>query len=121
MALKLPFKTPVNVLLLGSGGREHAIGWKLKQSKHVGKVFFGPGNGGTAGIGTNVPELNPEPVTTKLVDDVARFAKQNNIGLIVIGPEDPLAAGLSDRLQAEAKKAGHPLAGLRPQCRGRQT
>ena len=106
MAFKLPFNGPVNVLVLGSGGREHALGWRIKQSKHVQKVFFGPGNGGTDGIGTNVPELVPDKVTTKLVDDVARFCNHNHIGLVVIGPEDPLAEGLSDRLQAEAIRLG---------------
>lgn len=91
---------PHNILILGSGGREHAIGWKLKQSKEVGKIFFAPGNGGTAEVGTNVSTLPYEPVTTKAADDILRFVRDNKIDLVVIGPEDPLSEGLADRLAA---------------------
>ncbi|MEM1211023.1 MAG: phosphoribosylamine--glycine ligase [Planctomycetota bacterium] len=87
----------VNVLILGSGGREHALGWKLKQSKRCGKLFFAPGNGGTVKLGTNV-DLPIEPVNTKNADAIDYFARQNDVSLIVIGPEDPLAHGLADRL-----------------------
>ncbi|MEM9414000.1 MAG: phosphoribosylamine--glycine ligase [Planctomycetota bacterium] len=92
-----PIDTPTNVLIIGSGGREHAIGWKLKQSPKTKKLFFAPGNGGTAKLGENVP-FNCDTVTTKLVDDINYFCRDNNITMIVIGPEDPLAAGLADRL-----------------------
>ncbi|MEM1109370.1 MAG: phosphoribosylamine--glycine ligase [Planctomycetota bacterium] len=93
---------PMNVLILGSGGREHALGWKLKQSKRCKKLFFGPGNGGTAALGTNV-DLNPEPVDTKNVDAIDYFCRHNDIGLVVIGPEDPLCHGLADRLAAPGR------------------
>ncbi len=89
-----------NILILGSGGREHAIGWKLKQSKQVGKLFFAPGNGGTAALGTNVSTLPYEPVTTKVADDILRFVRDNKIDMVIIGPEDPLSEGLADRLAA---------------------
>ncbi len=88
-----------NILLIGSGGREHAIGWKLKQSKQVGKLFFAPGNGGTAALGTNV-DLRYEPVTTKVADDILRYVRDHKIDMVVIGPEDPLSEGLADRLAA---------------------
>ncbi len=100
---------PVNILILGSGGREHALGWKLKQSKRCAKIYFGPGNGGTREVGTNVP-LSPMPVITKNVDEIDRFCRQNNIGLVVIGPEDPLCAGLADRLAAPGRHVFGPVA-----------
>ena len=86
-----------NILVIGAGGREHALGWKLKQSKKCGKLFFAPGNGGTARLGTNV-RLDIEPVNTKNVDAIDYFCRQNDVGLVVIGPEDPLCQGLADRL-----------------------
>lgn len=88
---------PMNVLILGGGGREHALGWKLKQSKRCKKLFFAPGNGGTAALGKNV-DLKIEPVDTKNVDAIDYFCRHNDVGLIVIGPEDPLCHGLADRL-----------------------
>ncbi len=87
----------MNILILGSGGREHVLGWKLKQSPKCGKLFFAPGNGGTASLGTNL-DMNPEVVNTKLVDEINYFCRHNDVEMIVIGPEDPLAQGLADRL-----------------------
>ncbi len=87
----------MNILVIGGGGREHALGWKLKQSKRCGRLFFAPGNGGTATIGANVP-LAIEPVNTKNADAIDYFCRQNQIDLIVIAPEDPLSQGLADRL-----------------------
>jgi len=89
----------MNIFIIGGGGREHALGWKLKQSKRCGKLFFAPGNGGTSALGENI-QLNADTVNTKTVDAISYFCRQNGIGLIVIGPEDPLAAGLADRLAA---------------------
>ncbi len=95
----------MDVLLIGSGGREHAIAWKLAQSKDLGKLYVAPGNAGTERCGENVPiSVND---TEKLVD----FAKQNDIGLVVIGPEDPLAAGIVDTFEAAGIKAFGPSAG----------
>lgn len=100
---------PVRILLIGSGGREHALGWRLKKSKRCGKLFFAPGNAGTAELGQNVPlkvEYNRDQpdydagpsVTTKSADAIDYFCRQNDISFIIIGGEDPLAHGLADRL-----------------------
>lgn len=86
-----------NILIIGSGGREHVLGWKLKQSKGCGKLFFAPGNAGTAALGENV-DLNVEQVGQKLVDQIQSLCRSKKIALVVIGPEDPLAQGLADRL-----------------------
>jgi len=94
----------MNVLLIGSGGREHAIAWKLAQSKNLGKLYIAPGNPGTAKCGKNIPVGVNE--TDKLVD----FAKQNNVALVIIGPEDPLAAGAVDAFEAVGIKAFGPSA-----------
>ena len=95
----------MNVLLIGSGGREHAIAWKLAQSKNLSKLYTAPGNPGTAKCGKNVPIGVNE--TGKLVD----FARENDIGLVVVGPEDPLAAGVVDAFEAAGIKAFGPSAG----------
>jgi phosphoribosylamine--glycine ligase len=95
----------MNVLLIGSGGREHAIAWKLAQSKNLGRLYIAPGNPGTAQCGKNIPIGVSD--TDKLVD----FARQNNIALVVVGPEDPLAAGVVDAFEAAGKKAFGPSAG----------
>ncbi len=99
----------MNVLIIGSGGREHALGWKLKQSKRCGKIVFAPGNAGTAAIGKNV-DLAVEPVTQKVVDDIAHLCRHEKIGLVVIGPEDPLSQGLADKLVKEGLKVFGPVA-----------
>ena len=88
----------MNVFIIGSGGREHALGWKLKQSAQCGELFFAPGNGGTATLGRNVP-IDSDIVNTKVADEIDYFCRQNQVGLIVIGPEDQLAQGLADRLR----------------------
>ena len=85
----------MNVMLIGSGGREHAIAWKLEQSSAVDDIYAAPGN---PGIDEYAETLTDIQVTD--FDKIESFAKQNNIGLVVIGPEDPLAMGLTDRLQA---------------------
>jgi len=92
----------MNVLLIGSGGREHAIAWKLAQSKDLGSLFIAPGNPGTAGCGKNIPiGVND---TDKLLD----FALGNDVGLVVVGPEDPLAAGVVDIFEKAGIKAFGP-------------
>jgi phosphoribosylamine--glycine ligase len=95
----------MNVLLIGSGGREHAIAWKLAQSKNLGKLYISPGNAGTERCGENIPIGASD--TDKLVD----FAKQNDIGLVIVGPEDPLAAGIVDTFETAGIKAFGPSAG----------
>ena len=92
----------MNVLLIGSGGREHAIAWKLAQSKQLSTLFITPGNPGTAQCGQNITiDVND---TDKLLD----FAQQNKVELIVVGPEDPLAAGIVDTFEAAGIKAFGP-------------
>ncbi len=92
----------MNVLLIGSGGREHAIAWKLKQSKSLGKLFIAPGNAGTATCGENVDIKDTD------VEKLLEFAKQNKVGLVIVGPEDPLAAGAVDAFENAGIKAFGP-------------
>jgi phosphoribosylamine--glycine ligase len=80
----------MNILIIGSGGREHAFGWKLKQSKKVKNLFFAPGNAGTSQIGTN---LN---ASVSDFQKLKNLALENNIDLMLIGPEVPLVEGLHD-------------------------
>jgi len=91
----------VNVLLIGSGGREHAIAWKLAQSHRLGRLYTMPGNPGTAGLGENLPG------SVNDFDRIINLAREKSIDLVVVGPEDPLAAGLADRLA----QAGVPTFG----------
>lgn len=98
----------MNILVIGSGGREHALGWKLKQSPRCGRLFFAPGNGGTAGLGQNVP-LHADHVDTKTADAIDYFCRQEKVGLVVIGPEDPLAGGLADRLARPGRAVFGPV------------
>jgi phosphoribosylamine--glycine ligase len=88
-----PYKDPMKVLVIGKGGREHALVWKLAQSPRTERVFCAPGNAGTALDGVNVP-IEPSDF-----DGLVRFAKKEGIGLTVVGPEDPLANGLVDYFQ----------------------
>ena len=83
----------MKILVVGSGGREHALAWKLKQSSGVERIFCAPGNAGTAGLAENV--AIPANDLTGLV----HFVKENRIGLTVVGPDDPLAAGIVDLLE----------------------
>lgn len=85
----------MNILVLGSGGREHAIAWALAKSPLCEGLFVAPGNGGTVEIATNIKTLNIEDG-----EAVATFAQQNNVGLVVIGPEAPLVKGVADVLRA---------------------
>jgi len=92
----------MDVLLIGSGGREHAIAWKLRQSKRLGKLYIAPGNAGTAQCGQNVSIADND--VAALVD----FAKEKRVALAIVGPEDPLAAGLVDAMEAVGVKAFGP-------------
>ena len=88
----------VNVLVIGSGGREHAIGWKLEQSNNVDRVFHAPGNGGT---------LNNIPISVDNLDELAKFASENNC-FTVVGPEAPLAMGIVDMFNERGLKIFGP-------------
>ncbi len=85
----------VNVLLLGSGGRECALAWKMKQSPLLGNLYIAPGNAGTAALGTNLPELSPTDF-----DAVGKAALELGIDMLVVGNEDPLVAGITDYFKA---------------------
>lgn len=80
----------MNILVLGSGGREHAIVWKLSQSKKISRIFIAPGNAGTSALGTNLP-LDPEDFQA-----VKKAVQEHSIKMIVVGPEAPLVAGIHD-------------------------
>ncbi|KAG2474261.1 MAG: Phosphoribosylamine--glycine ligase [Nitrosopumilales archaeon] len=88
----------VNVLVVGSGGREHALSWKLSQSSLVDKVFTAPGNGGTE---------NNVPISVDKIDELADFASQNNC-FTVVGPEAPLALGIVDKFNEKKLKIFGP-------------
>jgi phosphoribosylamine--glycine ligase len=92
----------VKILVVGSGGREHALAWKLQQSAGVDAIICAPGNAGTAELGENV-EIKASDLA-----GLARFAKENRIGLTVVGPDDPLAAGIVDLFQAEKLRVFGP-------------
>jgi phosphoribosylamine--glycine ligase len=92
----------MRILVVGGGGREHALGWKLKQSSAVDQLFTAPGNAGTAQLGENVT------IPTGDLATLARFAKQNRIDLTVVGPDDPLAAGIADLFAAQGLRIFGP-------------
>src|SRR5712691_5887300 len=92
----------MKILVIGSGGREHALTWKLRQSPHAERIFCVPGNAGTAEIGENVA------IAANDFDALVRFAKENRIDLTVVGPDDPLAAGIVDLFTAEKLRAFGP-------------
>ncbi|MAE07310.1 MAG: phosphoribosylamine--glycine ligase [Bacteroidetes bacterium] len=80
----------MNILILGSGGREHAIAWKVAQSQRVKNIFIAPGNAGTRNVGTNIPvDLND-------FDNIKMIVIENEIDMVVVGPEVPLVAGIYD-------------------------
>ncbi|MGB7348075.1 MAG: phosphoribosylamine--glycine ligase [Pirellulaceae bacterium] len=92
----------MNVLVVGGGGREHALAWKIGQSPRVKKVFVAPGNAGTARDATNVD------IAVTDIEGLVTFAKENAIDLTVVGPEIPLVAGLVDALEAAGLRAFGP-------------
>ncbi|MCK4957848.1 MAG: phosphoribosylamine--glycine ligase [Planctomycetes bacterium] len=92
----------MNVLLVGNGGREHAIAWKLAQSKKLDQLYIAPGNPGTAQYGKNVD------IGVNSIAELVDFAKSNDVSLAIIGPEDPLAGGAVDAFEAAGIKAFGP-------------
>ena len=94
----------MNVLVIGSGGREHALCWKLAQSPKVDKVYVAPGNAGTAIDAVNVPIKETD------FDALIQFAKRNDIGLTVVGPEVPLTLGIVDAFEKEGLRIFGPNA-----------
>lgn len=95
----------MNILLLGSGGREHAFAWKINQSTHCNKLWIAPGNAGTADLGENVS------LAVNDFQGIRDFCLKNTVDLLVVGPEEPLVKGLRDFLALDPKTAAIPVAG----------
>ncbi len=102
----------MNILLLGSGGREHALAWKIAQSEKTEKLYIAPGNAGTADVGENVP------IKADDFEALKDFAATHNIDMVVVGPEDPLVKGIYDDFAADTRTAGIPVIG--PSAQGAQ-
>ncbi len=92
----------MNILLIGSGGREHALAWKIAQSPRCGKLYILPGNPGTAACGENVAIKADE------IEEFARFAEEKKIDLTIVGPDDPLALGVVDAFAARGLRIFGP-------------
>ncbi len=93
----------MKILVIGGGGREHALVWKLKQSSSVDRIFCAPGNAGTAEIAENIA------VSATDLPQLLRFAKQNDVELTVVGPDDPLAMGIVDLFTADKLRIFGPI------------
>jgi len=102
----------MNILLLGSGGREHAIAWKIAQSTEIQKLYIAPGNAGTGMTGINVP-LDPNDF-----EGLKLFVLENDIDMVVVGPEEPLVYGIYDFFRDDELLAGIPVIG--PSKKGAQ-
>lgn len=92
-------------MLLGSGGREHALAWKIAQSPKIEKLYIAPGNAGTASVGENVP------VKANDFEAVARFVRANKVDMVVVGPEDPLVNGIYDYFKSNGSLQHIPVIG----------
>ena len=92
----------MKILVIGGGGREHALVWKLKQSPAVDRIFCAPGNAGTAVIAENVA------LAASDLPQLRAFAKQNDVDLTVVGPDDPLAMGIVDLFSANKLRVFGP-------------
>lgn len=95
----------MNILLLGSGGREHALAWKITQSPKCTQLFVAPGNAGTDQLATNVA-LNPLDF-----DAVKAFVLEHKVEMVVVGPEDPLVKGVYDYFKNDAQLKDIPVIG----------
>ena len=95
----------MKILLLGSGGREHALAWKISQSPKIEKLYIAPGNAGTASVGENVALRADD------FEGIKKFVLANNINMVVVGPEDPLVKGIYDFFKNEAELSSIPVIG----------
>ena len=100
----------MNILLLGSGGREHALAWKIAQSDRVERLYIAPGNAGTSGVGENVA------IKADDFEALKDFAANHAIDMVVVGPEDPLVKGISNNFAADSRTANIPVIG--PSAKG---
>jgi len=94
----------MRILVVGGGGREHALAWRIARDRPDAELFVAPGNGGTAGLATNVPLAATD------VAGIARWCSERSPDLVVVGPDDPLAAGIVDRLTADRVRVFGPTA-----------
>src|SRR5205085_5731213 len=92
----------MKILVIGGGGLEHALAWKLKQSSPVDRIFCAPGNAGTAEIAENIA------VSATDLPQLLRFAKQNDVELTVVGPDDPLSLGIVDLFTSDKLRVFGP-------------
>ena len=95
----------MNILLLGSGGREHALAWKIAQSKKVNRLYIAPGNAGTSNVGQNVPLKADD------FNGIKQFVLANGIDMVVVGPEDPLVKGVYDFFKNDSQLKDIPVIG----------
>lgn len=95
----------MNILLLGSGGREHTLAWKISQSKKCSKLFIAPGNAGTTDCGENVA------IGVNEFDKLRQFSIDNHVDMVVVGPEDPLVKGIYDNFVADDRTKAIPVIG----------
>ena len=95
----------MNILILGSGGREHAFAWKLKQSKKIKNLFIAPGNAGTASCGTNIN------ISATDFEAVKNFVLENKINMLIVGPEAPLVHRHTAYFMKDAKLKSIPVIG----------
>ena len=95
----------MNVLILGSGGREHAFAWKIAQSKQLENLYIAPGNGGTANCGTNI-NISPTDF-----EAIKQLVWEKDIDLVLVGPEDPLVKGVHDFFLADEVLREIPVIG----------
>jgi phosphoribosylamine--glycine ligase len=95
----------MKILLLGSGGREHALAWKIAQSAKCEKLFIAPGNAGTVNVGENVS------IGVNEFDKIKQFVLDNAIDMVVVGPEDPLVKGIYDEFKSDARTVQIPVIG----------
>lgn len=95
----------MKLLLLGSGGREHALAWKIAQSEKIEKLYIAPGNAGTAGVGENVD------IKADDFDRIGQFVVENQVNMVVVGPEDPLVKGIYDYFQERDELRAVPVIG----------
>ena len=100
----------MKLLLLGSGGREHALAWKVAQSPKVEKLYIAPGNAGTAEVGENVA------IKADDFDGIGRFVLEHAVDMVVVGPEDPLVKGVYDYFKSDSRLANIPVIG--PSAKG---
>ena len=95
----------MNILLLGSGGREHALAWKIAQSSKCDKLYIAPGNAGTRDCGENVN------IKADDFEAVKQFCLDQQISMVVVGPEDPLVKGIYDDIKADERTKGIAVIG----------